>query len=65
MVGLMRLAITSNWQARGQVLPHDQRLSSGNRGLTLAALEGIRVFYERHGGLGKTMGDVCKQEGFT
>ena len=46
------------------VLPHDQRRPSGERGLSLAALDGIRRFYERHGGLDKTMGDVCKEKGF-
>ena len=46
------------------VLPHAERLPSGERGLSLAALQGIRRFYDRHGGLSKTMGDVCKEEGF-
>ena len=26
-------------------------------------MRGVRAFYERHGGLEKTMGDVCKEEG--
>ena len=46
------------------VLTHDKRRPSGERGLSLAALEGIRRFYADHGGLSKTMGEVCKQEGF-
>jgi len=46
------------------VLPHDRRRPSGERGLSLAALEGIGRFYARHGGLAKVMGDVCKEEGF-
>ena len=46
------------------VLAHDRRLSSGARGLSLDALRAVRTFFEAHGALGKTMADVCKEEGF-
>ena len=46
------------------VRPHDRRRPSGQRGLSLAALDGIGRFFARHGGLEKVMGDVCKEEGF-
>ena len=46
------------------VIPHEERLPSGERGLSVAALEGIRRFYERQSVLQKTMGDVCKEVGF-
>ena len=38
--------------------------SSGRRGLSLRLLRAIREFYREHGGLGKVMGDVCKEAGF-
>ena len=43
---------------------HDRRLPSGERGLSRAALSGLRSFYERMGGLDKLMADVCKEDGF-
>ena len=46
------------------ILPHDKRIGSGERGLSLAGMRAIREFYGRHGALGKVMGDVCKEEGF-
>ena len=46
------------------VLAHDRRLSSGARGLSLDALRAVRTFFEAHSALGKTMADVCKEEGF-
>ena len=46
------------------VLPHERRTPSGARGLSLAALEGVRRFYEQHDGLDLLMADVCKREGF-
>ena len=46
------------------VQPHDRRLSSGDRGLSLAALRALRDFYAAHGGLSKVMGAVCKEEGY-
>ena len=42
---------------------HDRRLPSGERGVSLAFLAAISLFYERHGGLSLTMGDVCKGAG--
>ena len=46
------------------VLTHDKRLGSGERGLSLGALAGVRRFYEKHGALEKGMGAVCKEVGF-
>ena len=46
------------------VLTHDKRLGSGERGLSLGALAGVRRFYEKHGALEKGMGAVCKEAGF-
>ena len=43
---------------------HSERLNSGDRGLSLAMLRALRVFYDEHNGLDKVMGDVCKEEGF-
>ena len=46
------------------VAAHDARLSSGHRGLSLAALRGVRSFYAARSALSKAMADVCKEEGF-
>ena len=42
------------------IAPHDRRLPSGDRGVSLDFLAAIDIFYERHGGRSLTMGDVCK-----
>ena len=46
------------------VRTHAERLPSGDRGLSLAALRALRTFYRAHGGLDKVMADVCKQADF-
>ena len=43
---------------------HAQRIKSGERGLSLEMLRALRTFYRGVNALDKTMGDVCKQEGF-
>jgi tetratricopeptide (TPR) repeat protein len=43
---------------------HAERINSGDRGISLAGLRAIRGFYEKHGGLERVMGDVCKEEGY-
>ena len=43
---------------------HAQRIKSGERGLSLEMLRALREFYRGVNALNKTMGDVCKQEGF-
>ena len=46
------------------VVSHADRLPSGRRGLSLAALRAIRAFYAERGGLDKVMADVCKEARF-
>ena len=43
---------------------HAARIPSGERGLSLSMLRGIRDFYRERGGLSKMMADVCKEDGF-
>lgn len=43
------------------IQPHSKRVHSGDRGVSLAFLRGVRTFYGKHGGLDKHMGDVCKK----
>ena len=45
-------------------LPHDKRLSSGERGIGLPLLREIREFYRSRDALSKFMSDVCRQVGF-
>ena len=46
------------------VRAHAERVPSGKRGLSLAALRALRDFYSARGALDKVMGDVCKEAGF-
>ena len=45
------------------VRSHAERLSSGERGLSLAALRGLRAFFAAHDRLDVTMENVCKEVG--
>ena len=45
------------------VRSHAERLSSGERGLSLAALRGLRAFFAAHNRLDVTMENVCKERG--
>ena len=47
------------------IFTHEQRIPSGQRGLSLVFLRAIRDFYGAHGALHKLMGDVCKEVGST
>ena len=42
------------------IRPHADRLPSGDRGVSLAFLRGVRTFYSRAAGLHVAVGDVCK-----
>ena len=45
------------------VRAHAERLPSGERGLSLACLRGLRAFFDAHGRLDVTMELVCKEAG--
>jgi len=45
------------------ITPHDHRLPSDYRGVSLAFLKAVKIFYARHGALDLSMGDVCKGTG--
>jgi len=51
-------------QPRLPVRTHAARLSSGDRGISLACVRALREWYRARGALDKVMGDVCKEEGF-
>ena len=46
------------------VLPTEQRLTSGQRGISRIGLAGLRAFFERVGAMDKVMQDVVNEAGF-
>ena len=46
------------------VLSNEERLRSGQRGMTRAMLFGVKAFFEQHGALDKTMQDIVNERGF-
>ena len=46
------------------VLSNEERLRSGQRGMTRALLFGVKAFFEQHGALDKTMQDIVNEHGF-
>ena len=42
------------------ITPHEHRLPSGDRGVSLAFLQAVHAFYSQHSGLSLTMEGVCK-----
>ena len=59
----LRTEVRTSSPAALPIKPHDLRLPSGDRGVSLAFLAAIGLFYERHGGVSLAMGDICKGEG--
>eukprot|EP00665_Eupelagonemidae_sp_cell47_P006101 gene6100-2308_t len=45
------------------IKPHNERVGSGERGVSLWCLRALRTFFGVRGALGKSMGVVCKEEG--
>ena len=46
------------------VLSNEERLRSGQRGMTRALLFGVKAFYAQRGALDKTMQDIVNERGF-
>ena len=46
------------------ILKHSERRGSGRRGLSGAALDGVRAFYAKQGALDKVMQDIVNEPGF-
>ena len=64
-VRLLESLATKEERVEWPVLSNEERLRSGQRGMTRAMLFGVKAFYAQHNALDKTMQDIVNERGFS
>jgi len=63
-VRLLESLAAKKERVKRPVLSNEERLRSGQRGMTRALLFGVKAFFEKHNALDKTMQDIVNEHGF-
>jgi len=63
-VRLLESLAAKKKRVKRPVLSKEERLRSGQRGMTRALLFGVKAFYAQRGALDKTMQDIVNERGF-